>query len=281
MNCRNANKISIVEFLKREGMRIAKENERDSWFLSPFRSESTPSFKVDKTKNLFYDFGEGIGGNLIDFVMIYKKWDLRKTLNELSKGSFSFNQHKPKQPTKKAAKYTIKEVRSISSPALIAYLEERAINLDFAQQFCTQVHYQFTSEKTYFGLGFKNDVGGYELRNRYFKGCLGSKSTTTITQDSSTLSMFESWSDFLSYLTLKKQIPHEDFIVLNSTFLASKCVNKLNGYEKVKTFFDNDEAGYRATLLLQSKSTCAFRDLRKHYSDFNDLNDFLLHKRIG
>jgi len=264
-----------VELLRREGIRIEKEDERVSWFLSPFRSESTPSFKVDKTKNLFYDFGEGIGGSLVDFVMIYKKWDLRKALNELSKGSFSFDQHLPKQATKKAAEYTINEVRSISSPALLAYLEERAINLDFAQQFCRQVHYQFTSEKTYYGIGFKNDLGGYELRNKYFKGCLGSKSITTIHQGSNILSLFESWSDFLSYLSLKKRVPSEDFMILNSTLLATKCVGKIDSYQRVKCFFDNDEAGNKATLLLQSKSTCVFLDQRKRYSNFNDLNDYL------
>jgi hypothetical protein len=35
------------------------------WYLSPFRNEATPSFKVNQSANLWYDFGEGKGGTVI------------------------------------------------------------------------------------------------------------------------------------------------------------------------------------------------------------------------
>lgn len=38
-------------------------------FLSPFRSETEPSFKINLERNIWYDFGLGTGGNVIDFAM--------------------------------------------------------------------------------------------------------------------------------------------------------------------------------------------------------------------
>ena len=44
-------------------------------YLSPLREEHMPSFKVDYERNLWYDFGLGEGGSIIDLVMRLKRCD--------------------------------------------------------------------------------------------------------------------------------------------------------------------------------------------------------------
>jgi DNA primase len=58
--------ISIKGFLAGRG--IAPKQERNGYgmYLSPLREERTPSFKVDYGQNLWYDFGLGEGGSIID-----------------------------------------------------------------------------------------------------------------------------------------------------------------------------------------------------------------------
>ena len=38
----------------------------------------------------------------------------------------------------------------------------------------TEIHYQLNGKK-YFGVGFQNNSGGFEIRNAYAKICLGKK----------------------------------------------------------------------------------------------------------
>jgi hypothetical protein len=49
--------------------------------------------------------------------------------------------------------------------------------------------------------------------------------------------------DFLSYLTLFKEIKSNTFLILNSTILIDKAINFINQnkFEKVYFFLDNDK----------------------------------------
>ncbi|MDD7914091.1 toprim domain-containing protein [Polaribacter ponticola] len=124
-----------------------------------------------------------------------------------------------------------------------------------------------------------NDSGGLEITNiiseNFRKICLGKKEITTINNNSKIVSIFESWSDFLSYLTIKKQIPKENFIILNSTSMVSKVTNLLIDYDTIKLFFDNDNAGNKATAYLKMKFKNSIIDNRIHYKNYNDLNEYL------
>ena len=92
MNCKEAKNISIIHYLSSIGLKPEKDTDNESWYLSPFRTESTASFKVDHMKNLYYDFGEGIGDTIIDLVMKIRNCNVAEALNELSKESFSFQE---------------------------------------------------------------------------------------------------------------------------------------------------------------------------------------------
>ena len=61
--------IPIRNFLAQRGIVPKQENSRYGFYLSPLREEQDASFKVDYAQNLWYDFGAGRGGSIIDLVM--------------------------------------------------------------------------------------------------------------------------------------------------------------------------------------------------------------------
>ena len=54
----------IEDFLTRLGHHPVQRRANAVWYRSPYREEHTPSFKVNPEKNLWFDFGEGKGGNI-------------------------------------------------------------------------------------------------------------------------------------------------------------------------------------------------------------------------
>jgi hypothetical protein len=93
----------------------------------------------------------------------------------------------------------------LSSPALLSYLQERGINTALAKRECREAHFT-NNGKRYFAIAFPNISGGYEIRNRYFKGCIAPKEISHIRQSGEPRKacyVFEGFMDYLSFLTLR------------------------------------------------------------------------------
>src|SRR5690554_1911396 len=103
MNAKQANRISIVTYLDQLGIRPSKVKAGYCFYLSPYREEKTPSFKVDPVKNLWVDFGDGnTGGTLIDLVLKmnpqYVISDAIREISTVSGSSFFLHQQDIPQP---------------------------------------------------------------------------------------------------------------------------------------------------------------------------------------
>ena len=68
MNIKQAKQIPLEEFLERLGYKPSRRSGSQLWYLSPLRAEDTPSFKINQHRNLWYDFGTGEGGDILDLV---------------------------------------------------------------------------------------------------------------------------------------------------------------------------------------------------------------------
>ncbi len=292
MNFEQAKKIDIVYYLSNRGYKHDHIKGDKTWYLSPLSNERTASFNVNTSKNVWYCFSIGDGGTIIDLVMQLNNCDKYEALNHLTNHNFSFH-----QPTK-VRKSQLKECEidrntHLHHPVLLNYLRKRSINLSVAKNYCRELHYRYKLiaddpdintpsatnghyEKLFFTIGFENDLGGFEHRNSIFKGCIYNKAITSIENNSNTLSLFEGFMDFLSYLTLKKRIPQEDFVILNSTTLVEKTLPILQDYDKIKVFFDNDESGKKALKCIQENGQKKIIDCSIHYSKHNDLNEYLI-----
>ena len=77
--------IQISDFLANKGYEPVSKKGSKWWYLSPLHSERTASFKVDQTKNLWYDFGLGKGGNILDLAMeLYHTESISEVLHLMS-----------------------------------------------------------------------------------------------------------------------------------------------------------------------------------------------------
>ena len=276
MNCKQFNTIPLEEVLQILGHLPTKQTEKEAWFLNPFSTENHASFKLDKRNNVWYLHSEGIGGNNIDFMMKYLKASVKEVLEWAEQNFFSF-QYQNNSNTKQKAlanNYTIIEVKDIQHQALLEYLKSRKVENQL--EFLKEIHYRM-NDKNYFGIGFKNDSGGYEIRNKYSKICLGKKDVSMIKNGSENLKIFEGFFDFLSFKNIEKSLSDEksDYIILNSVSMISKIKNLLKNYKKIELYFDNDEAGNRAVETLK-KEFENVEDDRILYKDFKDLNDWAI-----
>lgn len=282
MDAKAINKFPIREYLAARGIRPAKDRGYYGLYHSPLREDRTPSMKVDYDKNLWIDYGAGEGGTLIDLMMRMERCDAGEAMRRLEQKitgmpAFSFlGYSNPVSPHRESA-IAIEKVRPLENPALLAYLTERGIDFATARAHCSEVHYR-VANKFYFAIGFCNDAGGWELRNRYFKGCT-SKAPTIRRGDYPTCLIFEGFMDYLSFLTLKRNpTPPHNIVVLNSVTNLIKVVPFIASHERVYTYLDNDEAGRKATAELKA-ACCNLSDQSIHYRQYNDLNDYLRSRR--
>ena len=174
--------------------------------------------------------------------------------------------------------------------ALRRYLTERNIDNATAMNYLKEINFSVDGKThydigcSYFGLGFKNDCGGYEIRNKYFKGC-SSKDITTIDKSLPNCNVFEGFFDFLSYESLNRRFPQQypsaNALVLNSTINLekSKVEDFLKKHKEVNCYFDDDEAGKQAFFRLNEKigTYCETKDCSSLYRGYKDFNEFAIH----
>ena len=277
MNCKQFNTIKLEEVLVSLGHHPTKQNEKEAWYLNPFSTETQASFKLNKRSNVWYLHSEGIGGNNIDFMKKYLNASIKEVLEWVEKQNFSSFQQQSFQRQNLEnlhRNYEILEIINVQHSALLEYLNERKVANQ--AKFIQEIHYRING-KNYFGIGFKNDSGGYEIRNKYAKICLGKKDITTIKNDSDKVRIFEGFFDFLSFKKVEEYLEKEpsNYIILNSVSMVSKIKSSLENYKNIELYFDNDEAGNRAVEILKNELNNA-EDGRVFYQNFKDLNEYLI-----
>ena len=283
MNIDQIKKIKLQEFLATIDCKPVKQYGVNLMYLSPLRTEKHASFKVNTEHNLWYDFGIGRGGNIIDLAeLLYHSSDVSYLIHQIERNapscvSVSLPTAKPNTPQNSFENLL---VLSISHPALIKYLGERCIDIEIARTVCKELHFD-TRGKHYFGIGFPNIAGGYEIRNPFFKGGITPKDISLFHNEESKQScfVFEGFIDFLSFMMLRRKendgLKRQDYLVLNSVSNVKKALEPLSHYENVQCFLDNDEAGRNAYLQLSKELGKPVTDASTLYNGYKDLNEYL------
>lgn len=290
MNIQEAKQIRIAYYLQSLGYMPVKQQGNSLWYKSPLRQETEASFKVNTYRNLWFDYGLGKGGNIIAlaqelYFSDHVPYLLRKIAEQAPRIrpiSFSFRQQ-PSEPS-----FQQLEVRELTHPALLRYLQERGIDTAPAKHECRELHFTHGG-KPYFAIGFPNVAGGYEVRSRFFKGCIAPKDISHIRQPGEPREkclVFEGMTDYLSFLTLRVRncptIPDldgQDYVILNSVSNLHKAIDVLHGYGRIHCLLDNDEAGRKAYQELATEFDGRIRDFSQDYRGYKDLNDYLCGRR--
>ena len=276
LTCERARAFPIEKALAKLGHFPTKTNDKEAWFLSPFRSEIQASFKVSKKLNRWYDHGEGKGGNVIDLICLITKGTVKEALQIMAQEepSFSFQQQPILEKERNHA-ITIMYAKPIHHLGLRKYLHERGISIATASKFCKEVHYTFKG-RNYFAFGIKNDSGGWELRNKYYKNSSSPKDITHIKNGNDKLIITEGMFDLLSILDSTKNLESEyDFLVLNSTAFLNKAMKVIDDYHQIDLYLDNDKNGKTTTQKLIAHSNNCL-DKSSLYEGFKDRNEWLI-----
>lgn len=274
-----ARAIDLVQYLAGYGIQPSRISGNDFWYRSPFREENTPSFKVNRSRNLWYDFGEGRGGNLIDFAMQYHRISIGELMESLQASALLVSPYKDQMVKVEDEQQAIQiqKVKPLFSYALLNYLRERKVDIHIADLHCCELHYSF-KQKNYYGIGFRNDLGGFEIRNRHFKSGTSPKGHTSIINGAKELCVFEGFFDFLSFRTLHQHLPVErfDYLVLNSLSFFEKVRPLMESYPTTRLYLDQNSAGRKFTTIALSLNKC-YSDESGFYAGYDDLNDFHCH----
>jgi hypothetical protein len=275
INCETARNFSVEKALEKLGHFPNRTTEQEAWFLSPFRSETLASLKVSRTKNRWYDHGEGIGGNVIDLVCKVLKCTIKEALTFLDdNNTFGSINRQPIGNTLES-QIQIIEVKELEHPALLQYISSRGIAPKVAKTYCKEVWYGY-KDKTFFAVGLKNHKNGWELRNKLFKNSSSPKSFSYIQNNNKQLIILEGMFDLLSLAMINDSLlKTSDILVLNSLALIKATETIIAKYELAHLYLDNDSAGEDATRYLTRTSRNVI-DQSDAYKNHKDLNYFLL-----
>jgi len=258
--------ISCTDYLLNRGYtKDKKSNNNFSFFKSPLREEKTASFAVNERKNTWFDYGSGFGGDVIKLVMLLDNIEFKDAIDKLNESTYSCISIKEEA----VPEFFITNIKPLTNNNLLNYLRnDRKINLDLAKKYCQEVHFENKKKKQY-AIGFKNDKGGYELRNKFLKIATSPKWITTIA-GTEEKNIFEGFMDFLSAITYFNCEPKETVIVLNSASMINRV--ELNG--RIKFWGDNDKTGNETLEKIRTNSIVVV-DKRGLYKNYKDFNEFL------
>ncbi|WP_431293368.1 toprim domain-containing protein [Pedobacter sp. P26] len=285
---------SITGFLERLGHRPVRQSGNEDFYLSMLREERTASLCVNEGLSVWFDHGgpnaSGIrGGNLIDLAISYwhpisysdALYKIKEVMGNVIQTGASVsmkNQERKRLPVK-LPHYKIEAIKPLGkNPAITSYLQGRGI-WGMADHGQIQELYYFVRDdkgvqKDFFAAGWQNENGGWEVRNKYFQGCLGHKGLTYIEGDDDRLVIFEGYMDYLSW-KYENEDCYPSVIVLNSLSLLPAGINRARKFEYIETYFDRDKAGLKATLDFKEALPMA-KDCSRVFFGFKDYNEKLM-----
>lgn len=262
---------SIVGYLASVGVLPSATTSKYVWFKSPLRAENEPSFTVDRETNRWRDRGTNQKGSLIDLVMQMNNCGLRQACDIL--GAAPVKAHIPEKTPK--VSIAIVDTFPLKDDMLLSYMRSRGIPDELSQKYCEEVYFIFPKEsdekpKVLYGVGFKNDLGAYQIRSQYFKFATAPNCFTSVPGDKSKYYLFEGFINFLSalaYYGVDK--PKYETYILNGVGNLGLVLPFLQGREGL-IFSDLDPAGDKVVIETGGK------DMRYVYNGCNDFNDFIM-----
>ena len=279
LSIEDARQTDMVNYLSKLGYEPAKVRGIDYWYLSPFREERTPSFKVNLKLNRWYDHGLGKGGNIIDFAILYNNCTVGEFLHQLS-GNISFQKPLVKHSHEQAksdveSKIKILQEKTLSSFSLLRYLHQRRLPIDLVERYCSEIKYELNG-KEYLVLALKIIQAVMKFVTLISRQA-APKDITTFNNGTKEASVFEGFTDFLSFMAIHKNQPQipTDFVILNSVSFFEKAPSFMEEHECIRLYLDRDTTGQnysRYALSLSNK----YKDESCLYQHHNDLNDWLV-----
>ena len=273
-----------------EALGARKGSARNMWF-SPFRDETDASLHIDPVKNVWYDFGTGMGGTNVQLVMMARRCGAKAAEKFIADLDPSLVPRETTIKVETRQGIEIKRIREIESNFLKRYLQGRKIPMELAHQYLKEILvYSPSKDQNYTLIGFPNNPGGFVMRapSGTFKSTTKAGITTinpdgelSVKPGTSHVAIFEGFFDFLSWQVMQSnKKPSCDVVVLNSVTNLEKARAFITAHRNAICFLDNDDAGRKCTdavrRMMHGKEVTDMSDL---YGSYKDLNEMLQHSR--
>lgn len=290
------NPIDYFFYLEQKGLvKYDKKSGRDHYFL-------TDNNKFSVNEKGFYDWKSDQYGQIIKAVMTLEQKSWKESVIFLKEfGNISSQYQKENLSngvinsisktidTPNQQQNSFKNVSEIepNNPNLLLFFKNKGISIDTITEHTKQVHFE-KGDKKYFGLGRKNESGGYDVHNPFMKSKIGASDITLFNnKGQDKIVVVEGLSDALSFIEIaKKQKREQEFTVvsLNSVSNANKFIEKFRNFGgDINLILDGDKAGNDATQQILDALKNA-KDYRASFNineqQFKDLNDFYKYKYI-
>jgi len=282
-------RVPLSDFLEKCGHLPVRSSGAERFYRSPYRRESTPSFTVNDGIGKWYDHGDARGGNIIDIAtLIWNNPNIKEVvarINEMySEKEISAMSQKKAEPERILARpaHEIVRIKPLgNNPAISEYLRYRGVfEAAWRTEAVKEVYYDYLSgngaKKRYFGAGWQNESGGWEVRSKYGKTCIAARDILVLKGTSDTGNIFEGMMDYLSALAERTVSPEDTTVVLNGLGMWERGLAKLRelALPVTKVFLDNGTGGDRFTKAILEEMPEAV-DMRHLYNGHGDYNEKL------
>jgi hypothetical protein len=274
---------SLVDFLDKLGYQPARKNGKEKMYNSMLReNDRKPSLSVNDELGVWFDHGTRRGGNIVDLaIALWPNLSFGEVVLKIQEVcNVVVGSKRPQRPRRavRVPNYIITETKPIGNhPAITDYLKKRMV-FDAAADELQEVYYYVQDEKglkkDYYAAGWKNEKGAWEVRNKYFKGCLGSKAISFIPAHPKKAAIFEGFMDYLSWKH-ENPLAEHSIIVLNTIALLNEGIEKAKLYSTLDTYFDRDAPGLEASRKFVKALPYA-TDRSIVFEGYNDYNDKLV-----
>jgi hypothetical protein len=181
-------KISVLDFFLNFSNLIEEKRRGNEVYFNKGDGQKTGSLSVNIVKNVFHDKQTGIGGGL------------DKAIELFSNKPITSNYNKSNIELVEVHKVTINSVSKVKSSLLLDYiLNVRKIS-DNHLHLLKQVNYT-VNDKTYFTIGWQNDMEGWNTQNSLMKKVINGQGITKISNNNDTVNVFEAYFDYLAFLS--------------------------------------------------------------------------------
>lgn len=227
--------------LQEKGLLIFEGMQGDRYIFREYFKEQ-PTISLNQNGG-WYDWETKEKGGIVQAVVKFERYK-----NWLEGALYLQYKLKEHQEAEKLIKDKKKTVISSTSVVFKNYLEifkEKGISERLVKKHLAQVRYKLENGKIYYGVGLKNNSGGYNLENGKFKTDVGASDITTFTYDNENKNMlvFDTYEQYLLYLAkLDVDRTREDVIILNHSRNWEKALTYLENHHFEKVIYVSDSS---------------------------------------
>jgi hypothetical protein len=265
--------------LEKEGL-LKFEGKIGKEFFFGFPDQRTGSISINESSNLWFDHSSGEGGDIIKAVQAFENKNFSDAIQKL-RSNTPIENHIVREKQVKENDYEILQELEISQPALKQYIISRGLEPDLVANFCKELHWRH-KDNVFFGIGLKNDNGGWNIRSKLFKGTFVSSGITTCNVGNrvGAIKIFEGMFDFLSYVKLFAKESYQAKVLNSTNNFSIKLMDDINQESTQKNwavdlYLDNDDAGDEKTKKALEVISAA-KDKRTLFKGFGDLNEMVI-----